>query len=1002
MKKLLIFLLMVLPLAGLAAKTEKVTIKKDESGFRLMVDKEPYEVKGVVWSYTPIGEKYTYDLWRMPDQFIKDMIDRDAALMKEIGVNTIRVFSDVPPRWIEYFYYQHGIHTIVNYLFGRYGMEVRGKWHPDTDYSDWYTRLAIQEEALAAVEEYKDTDGVLMFLFGNENNYGLEWDSGKIENLPVGQQMEMRAGYLYSLYEETISVAKSIDANHPMGIVNGDIQYLNIIEALVPSLDILGVNTYRGSEAYDLFYQSIKNLGVPFLFTELGADAWNASTQTEDQYHQALYIRNQWREIYEQSWGKGNYQNSLGGFVFEWMDEWWKHGLDTNLDIHDTEGSWTNGGYSFDAAPGVDNMNEEWFGIIAQSELKKDEINRRIPRAAFYMLGDIWKLSLYDSSAEEVGSHFDRIDPARYLALGEPNVLKNENKEKAVSIKSLKLDAILSESFTDADLDAAESASRSPLSALEMNHSEELSLTLEFNPLENLSGDVTVKFRGNVYNPLFYTELENQEIAELYSASFQYGHDYFDINGYYHTGLADWYLEGDFFNMMPESWDLYHMDIEGSDAPYGLMFSGKESLEGLKIYAGPEIYRGARPQAMAKYYRNFSEDKFDWGLSTVLQQDFNVTDKEAPYSDPSQGASLYGYFSMYPWFRLDAGAYWAGADKIGDTYSYTEPAASGTGYLGSDWNLIENNEITFADTLSGKVELTTNLIRYTKIYGTYTYAGLVAGTNPMIPRGGFFKADTGSGNRHEITAGFQTIFHDFTLDVRGRYRKPLIDTLAPGLGVSRNPLSDPFHVFYNRETAEAELVLTFDPTGATWFHEWNSFDIEDAPFAASLSLLYTFFAGATDPTSYINDADALAIFAAGLPESNNNWAAKLTMVTNPLPLLKIGLNYHIGYEQSLGEDTRMVSYMGGGLKARYGKLTLDSSVEWNGWGPETWYREFNITYPWQWKVDLAYSFDIPSFFNSESKIGAFWQGKTFGEYSADDEPDSGYLMEIGLYSSISY
>jgi len=814
--------------------------------------------------------------------------------------------------------------------------------------------------------------------------------------------MEMRAGYLYSLYEETISVAKAIDSNHPMGIVNGDIQYLNIIDELIPSLDILGVNTYRGSEAYELFYQSIQELGVPFVFTEMGADAWNAKTQTEDQYHQALYLKNQWREIYNQSWGKGNYQNCVGGFVFEWIDEWWKHGLDTNLEIHDTEGTWTNGGYTFDAKPGVPNMNEEWFGILAQSTLKDNGINRRIPRAAFYTLGDIWTLPLYESTPDEVDLHFNTLDTYRYLALGDSNVSKDEEKSKLITFKGMSLDFVISESFTDIDTDAAESADRSVLSAMTMNHSEELTLTMGFQPLESLSGDVTLKFRGNAYTPNFVTEIDNQEIVELYSASFEYNHDYFDINGYYHTGLADWYLEGDFFNLMPESWDLYHMDIEASKAPFGLMFTGKEGLEGLKIYTGPEIYRGARPQVMAKYYKSFNAKQFSWGFAGVVEQDFNVIDNEAPYSDPSQAASLYGYFDFYPYFRLDAGGYFAGADKIGDTYTYTESAPAGTGYLGSDWYLYENNPIKFADTLSGKVELSTNLLRYTEIYGSYVYAGLVADTHGMIPRGGFIKSDSGSGNRHEVNAGVQIIFHDFTLNAVGRYRTPLKDTIAPGLGIARNPLSDPFAVFYNRETLEAEMVLTFDPTGATWFHEWNSFDIEEAPFAASITFLYTFFAKATDAASYKDAGGVLAVFADGLPEVRNLWSGKFRMVTNPAPLLRIGLDYHIGYEQSLGEDIRLVSYMGGGLKIRYNHLMLESTLEMNGWGPETWYREFNITYPWQWKIDLSYTFDIPILDNSEAKFGTFWEGITYDVYAAAGEPTSGYLMEIGLYSSVSY
>ncbi len=35
-----------------------------------------------------------------------------------------------------------------------------------------------------------------------------------------------------------------------------------------------------------------------------------------------------------------------------------------------------------------------------------------------------------------------------------------------------------------------------------------------------------------------------------------------------------------------------------------------------------------------------------------------------------------------------------------------------------------------------------------------------------------------------------------------------------------------------------ELLATFDPTGATWFYEWDNDEKEDAPFAANYGLVY--------------------------------------------------------------------------------------------------------------------------------------------------------------------
>lgn len=999
------------------SQVNKVEVKKDENGFRLMVDNNPFEVKGVVWSYTPIGETYSYNLWNKSDEYIQKVIDTDAELMKEMGVNAIRVFSEVPAKWIEYFYYQHNIFTIVNYTFGRYGVNVNGKWHSRTDYSDRYTREVIKEESIRVIKEYRNTPGVLMFLFGNENNYGLEWESDNIENLPVGQRMESRAGYLYSLYEEVLELARRIDHNHPSGIVNGDIQYLNIIEELVPSLKILGVNTYRGAEASDLFYKSIESLDVPVVFTEMGSDAFNTRTQTEDQYNQALYLKSQWNEIYNQSYGKGKSQNCIGAFVFEWMDEWWKNGLVEKLDEHAKVGTWTNGGYKFDAETGIPNMNEEWFGIVAQSETKKDGVNRRLPRASYYTLKDIWDLSIYDSSPEDVEAHFKGVEPLSYLALGESNVTKDEQKMDIISIDSITIDTSFSESFSSLDVDEASESDGELYTLPDMTerHSEELTLGFGFNPTENLTGDVSIKVRGNIEDSLFVDADADQEVVELYSASFEYNTNLFDINGYYHNGLSDWYLEGDYFNLMPESYDMDGMDYTGSKAPYGLMFTGHEMLEGLKIYAGPEIYYGARPQAIIKYNRNFHTNDLYYGFSGVVQQEFNVSDSDLTddvdsNDEISQAASISGNISMAPFFDITLGGYFAGAELIGDTYSYTTDAPSGEGTSGTDYYLFEDAEITWADTFAGKIDLSTSVFRHTEIYGRYLYAGLVADTNAMIPQSGFFKADNGTGNRQEIDAGVKVSYGNISVDVVGRKIDPLVGPLMLG---DRDPLTDPFYVYFNRETLEGEMVITYDPTGASWFHNWNAVDIEDAPIAASLSLLYQLYVGESDNGMYLSAEDGpMYIFADVMEEAENLWQAKVKIITNPFPEFKVAFNYYGGVDQGFGSDlvsdddgtNRLTTFMGGGLQIKYKKLSFDSQFVKDGWAYEeelAWERNFNITYPWQWKLGLAYSFDNVKFAEADTKVGFFYECKTYDEYSNVDSGET-YDMEIGVYSSINY
>ena len=60
------------------------------------------------------------------------------------------------------------------------------------------------------------------------------------------------------------------------------------------------------------------------------------------------------------------------------------------------------------------------------------------------------------------------------------------------------------------------------------------------------------------------------------------------------------------------------------------------------------------------------------------------------------------------------------------------------------------------------------------------------------------------------------------------------DVLAGTAGRPRNVLDDPFAVRGNRETTAGELILTYDPTPATWMWAWDNDVREDAPARRSI------------------------------------------------------------------------------------------------------------------------------------------------------------------------
>ena len=391
-----------------------VTIDKDKSGLKLKVNGKDFMVNGMNWDYYPIGTNYTYSLWKQPENIIQQALDEEMTLLKNMGVNAIRVYTGIPKKWIEYIYANYGIYTMLNHTFGRYGLSLSGTWVANTEYADATTRIELLNEVKQLASDYKDTKGLLLFLLGNENNYGLVWEGAETENIPVKEKkstVRKRARALYKLFNEAAIAMKTIDNSHPIALCNGDLQYLDLIIKECPDVDIFGTNIYRGKSFGDVFEKVKKKYCKPVLFTEFGSDALNALTNLEDQNAQAAILKENWKEIYENAAGVGKSGNCIGGFTFQFSDGWWKAGQTKNLDIHDSTASWVNGGYGFDFVKGKNNMNEEWFGICAKGPTDAKGLYRLQPRSAYYILQKVHQMNPYSNakSLNEIKYHFDKI-----------------------------------------------------------------------------------------------------------------------------------------------------------------------------------------------------------------------------------------------------------------------------------------------------------------------------------------------------------------------------------------------------------------------------------------------------------------------------------------------------------------------------------------------------------------------------------------------------------------
>jgi hypothetical protein len=326
------------------ALAEGIALIEGKDGTKLQVNGKDFMINGMNWDYFPIGTNYEYILWEQPEALIRAALEDEMTLLKNMGVNTVRMYTGVPAKWITYIYETHGIYTMLNHSFGRYGLTIDGNWVANTEYADARTREILLAEVMELAKDYQNTPGLLLYLLGNENNYGLSWEGAETEDIPVEDtKTTERARALYRLMNEAVVKMKTVDQAYPIAICNGDLAYLDLIVEECPDVDILGTNMYRGLSFGDAFKRVKKAYGKPLLFTEFGTDAFDAINKKEDQQSQAGVMVSNWKEIYANAAGLSGAGNSIGGFTFQFSDGWWKFGQTLNLDVHDDNASWGAG-----------------------------------------------------------------------------------------------------------------------------------------------------------------------------------------------------------------------------------------------------------------------------------------------------------------------------------------------------------------------------------------------------------------------------------------------------------------------------------------------------------------------------------------------------------------------------------------------------------------------------------------------------------------------------------
>ena len=834
------------------AQGQKVEVISKKGGSVLQVNGRDFMINGMNWSYVPIGKNFNYSLWEQPDSTIKAALDDEMSMLKNMNVNAIRVYTGIQPKWIKYIYENYGIYTMLNHSFGRYGLTIDGVWTPVTKYDDPETQELLLSEVEELARKYKGTPGLLMFLLGNENNYGLFWAGAETEDFPDEEDQKRAVGEnrgrpMYALMNEATNKIKSINNEVPVAICNGDLLFLDIIAEECPDVDILGTNMYRGESFGDAFKTVKEDYGKPIMFTEFGADAFNAIENQEDQKAQAYYMVNNWHEIYQNAAGLGKAGNSIGGFTFQFSDGWWKTGQTENLEIHDTTASWSNGGYEIDHVEGENNMNEEWFGVCAKGPTNSKGLYDLYPRAAYYALKEAHQLDPYaeDTDLEFVNNYFDKIQimEAVLKARGDKAALSGGSQEKlSISRLSAQFTTFTTGGTLITTPDNPDPNSNAFPDQLGFDNMESYFVGIEGRPSPNMRANVEFNIVGNVatnpINELFYENrarpltvdtpegeavLDDNNRLAVYQAEYEWDHKAFKLKGFYRTGHYHWQYEGDFFGLYPEAnygpnLDIYNGVISGFE------LDGKGPVDGVKAAFGPQLWWGANPTALVKYREQLGKYNLTGIYHRDVETDLEFNEDGTRVLDQNQVRS--GVIPPWPTERATL----AVERAFGDLDVTLGGIWSGSPLNGSSYQDMNDNGQVVAQAAA---------------------MGLIAngGADATMTLTGWQLKDSGSGNQTNFLTGFTYNVGDFQIAPHFMWQQPLVDPIpndveAPGR--LRNILEDPFVVRQNRETTAGELLITYDPTPGTYMYEWNNDEVEDAKFAMNAGFVYRHLPTAMD------------------------------------------------------------------------------------------------------------------------------------------------------------
>ena len=316
-------ILLLLAGVGVSCSQSPNTNAVTTSGRLILVDDEPYLIKGICYHPVPKGSD-TRDFGNLT---------QDLSIMVEAGINTIRIYEPIDYKLVLDEIHKAGLKVIIGFGYNQNG-----------NYD------ILSGSFIDYVNKYKDHEAILLWELGNEFNYHPQWFEGDLRN------------WYHAMNNAADQIHKN-DPNHPVTTAHGDLPN-SLALSLSPNIDVWGMNVYRWDSPTSIFTKWEAISTKPMYLSEAGGDSYMtiaASGYEKGVNEEAQADSNS--KIIDAVFAANKICSGVA--VFQFVDGWWKAG---NNDTQDPGGHAPNSsGVPYDGTP-----NEEYWGILDIDRNKKE------------------------------------------------------------------------------------------------------------------------------------------------------------------------------------------------------------------------------------------------------------------------------------------------------------------------------------------------------------------------------------------------------------------------------------------------------------------------------------------------------------------------------------------------------------------------------------------------------------------------------------------------------